>query len=155
MKTYKRNPGRTEYDQVHGKVFINVCSHEEIDPPLSTPVTGPDGRQGESWSMPHLVSPKVNKSDCTSHSPNPTPPNPIPHHTTHKHHTLRTPHSTHHPPTTKARDEKDKADHVCTAVDICFHIDVLKRCDANGEAPKPHVASQTIPRHATTHNNTA
>ena len=91
MKTYKRAPGRSEFDQVHGKVFINVCHHEEIDPPSSKAVTGPDGRRGESWSMPHLVSPK-------------------------------------------AKEEKDKSDHVCVVIDIVFHTDVLKRCDANGEA---------------------
>jgi len=72
-----------------GKVFINVCQHDEIDPPSSTPVTAADGRKGQSWSMPHLCSPK-------------------------------------------AKEEKDKAGHACTVIDIVFHNEVLARCEHPG-----------------------
>jgi len=59
VKTWKRAPGRKDFDRELGKVFINVCTHDEIDRPTSQVVTAPDGRKGESWSMPHLVSPKL------------------------------------------------------------------------------------------------
>ena len=87
LKTWKRAAGRKDFDRELGKVFINVTSHEDIDPPKSEDVTTPDGRRGQSWSMPHLVSPKL-------------------------------------------KEEKDKSDHVCTVIDVCFHTEVLKRCDA-------------------------
>lgn len=58
LKTWKREPGKKDFDRERGKVFINVCQHDEIDPPKSENVTAPDGRQGQSWSLPHLCSPK-------------------------------------------------------------------------------------------------
>lgn len=71
IKTWKRAPGRKDFDRTHGKVFINVCAHEDIEKPTSQVAVAPDGRRGETWSMPHLCSPKLkeekDKSDhvCT------------------------------------------------------------------------------------------
>jgi len=59
VKTWKKQAGRADFDRELGKVFINVCSHEEIDKPTATDVTAPDGRKGQTWSMPHLCSPAV------------------------------------------------------------------------------------------------
>jgi hypothetical protein len=59
IKTWKRHPGRADFDRDLGKVFINVCTHSEIDAPSAVDVTSPDGRRGQSWSLPHLVSPKM------------------------------------------------------------------------------------------------
>merc|ERR1719230_2577747 len=59
VKTWKREAGRKDFDREMGKVFINVCHHEDIDPQVATMVTAAYGRQGQSWSMPHLVSPKL------------------------------------------------------------------------------------------------
>jgi dynein assembly factor 2 len=87
LKTWKRQPGRSDFDREFGKVFINVVHHAEIEKPSAQEVTAPDGRRGQSWSMPHLVSPKI-------------------------------------------KEENDKAGHQCTVVDICFHSEVIKRCDA-------------------------
>lgn len=68
VKTWKRAPGRKDFDREMGKVFINVCSHDEIDPPTAETVTAPDGRKGESWSMPHIVSPKPkDEKDKSNH----------------------------------------------------------------------------------------
>ena len=60
LKTWERPPGKKDFDREMGKVFINVCSHEDIEPPSCTDVRDPaSGRMGQSWSMPHLVSPAV------------------------------------------------------------------------------------------------
>merc|ERR1740133_835960 len=45
LKTWERTPGKKDFDREKGKVFINVCSHEDIEP--------------QSCSMPHLVSPAL------------------------------------------------------------------------------------------------
>ena len=60
LKTWERTPGKKDFDREKGKVFINVCSNEDIEPPSCTDVRDPaSGRMGQSWSMPHLVSPAV------------------------------------------------------------------------------------------------
>ena len=60
LKTWERTPGKKDFDREKGKVFINVCSHEDIEPPSCTDVKDPStGRMGQSWSMPHLVSPAL------------------------------------------------------------------------------------------------
>ena len=60
LKTWERTPGKKDFDREKGKVFINVCSHEDIEPPSCTDVKDPaTGRMGQSWSMPHLVSPAL------------------------------------------------------------------------------------------------
>lgn len=59
IKTWQRTPGKKDFDREMGKLFINVCSHDDIEKPSCQDVTGPDGRKGQSWSMPHLVSPQV------------------------------------------------------------------------------------------------
>ena len=60
LKTWERTPGKKDFDREKGKVFINVCSHEDIEPPTCTDVKDPaTGRMGQSWSMPHLVSPAL------------------------------------------------------------------------------------------------
>ena len=86
IKTWKREPGKKDFDRERGKLFINVCSHDEIDAPTSQDVTAPDGRQGQTWSMPHLCSPA-------------------------------------------AKEEKDKAGHVCAVIDIVFNTLVLSRIE--------------------------
>ena len=58
LKTWQRPAGKSDFDRDTGKVFINVCVHGDIEKPSAKVVTAPDGRQGQSWSMPHLVSPK-------------------------------------------------------------------------------------------------
>jgi len=57
VKTWKKEAGRKDFDRDLGKVFINVCQHADIAPPESKPVVSPDGRRGESWSLPNLCSP--------------------------------------------------------------------------------------------------
>eukprot|EP00965_Chrysotila_dentata_P216340 6189316-Pleurochrysis_carterae.AAC.3 len=49
LKSWKREAGRKEFDRTMGKVFINVCAHADIQKPTAETVTGPDGRQGQSW----------------------------------------------------------------------------------------------------------
>ena len=58
LKTWQRPAGKSDFDRDTGKVFINVCVHGDLEKPSAKVVTAPDGRQGQSWSMPHLVSPK-------------------------------------------------------------------------------------------------
>ena len=104
VKTLKTNNRAIEFDRELGKLFINVCTHEEIDRPTAQEVTAPDGRQGQTWSMPHLCSPKV-------------------------------------------KEEKDRAGHKCSVVDIVFHPEVVSRCDAPppaGERWKEMVASTAV-----------
>ena len=104
IKTWQKQPGRSEFDRELGKLFINVCTHEEIDRPTAQEVTAPDGRQGQTWSMPHLCSPKV-------------------------------------------KEEKDRAGHKCSVVDIVFHTEVLARCSAPngiGERWKGMVAETAL-----------
>ena len=57
VKTWQKAAGKSDFDRTHGKLFVNVCSHEEIEKPTAQDVTTPDGRKGQSWSMPHLCSP--------------------------------------------------------------------------------------------------
>ncbi len=38
VKTWRRQPGRAEFDLELGKVFVNVCSHEDIGTPESKPM---------------------------------------------------------------------------------------------------------------------
>ena len=65
IKTWERQPGKSDFDREMGKVFINVCCHDEIDKPEATSVTDPKtGQQGQSWSMPHLVSPALRDDKC-------------------------------------------------------------------------------------------
>ena len=59
VKTWQKAPGKSDFDRETGKLFINVCSHDEIDKPTAQDVTAPDGRQGQTWSMPHLCSPAI------------------------------------------------------------------------------------------------
>ena len=59
VKTWQKTPGKSDFDRETGKFFINVCSHEEIDKPTAQDVTAPDGRKGQTWSMPHLCSPTI------------------------------------------------------------------------------------------------
>jgi len=56
IKTWKKEAGRKDFDREMGKVFVNVCQHEDIGKPESKQVTA-DGRRGESWSLPNLCSP--------------------------------------------------------------------------------------------------
>lgn len=104
IKTWQKKPGKSDFDRELGKVFVNVTQHDDIDPPTAQNVTAPDGRKGQTWSMPHLCSPAL-------------------------------------------KEEKDKAGHVCTVVDIVFNTEVLKRIAAPngfGERWKAMVAKTAL-----------
>ena len=48
LKTWERTPGKKDFDREKGKVFINVCSNEDIEPPSCTDVRDPaSGRMGQ------------------------------------------------------------------------------------------------------------
>jgi len=69
VKTWSREAGRTDFDRERGKVFVNVCQHGDIAKPESHPVLSPDGRRGESWSLPNLCSPSTrHEQDKAGHS---------------------------------------------------------------------------------------
>jgi dynein assembly factor 2 len=44
------------------KVFVNVCSSDEVDIPVAKQVTQ-GGRTGQSWSLPHFVGPQHAEQD--------------------------------------------------------------------------------------------
>jgi hypothetical protein len=69
IKTWSREAGRADFDREKGKVFINVCQHADIAPPESRPVLSPDGKKGESWSLPNLCSPSTRREqDKSNHT---------------------------------------------------------------------------------------
>eukprot|EP00750_Incisomonas_marina_P015170 INCI18103.3.p1 GENE.INCI18103.3~~INCI18103.3.p1 ORF type:complete len:820 (+),score=182.98 INCI18103.3:409-2868(+) len=45
------------------KVFVNVCSSDQVELPESHPVTQKDGRKGETWRLPHFVGPQHVEQD--------------------------------------------------------------------------------------------
>ena len=50
VKTWSRAAGRKDFDRELGKVFINVCIHEEIEPPEATEVSGHGPHTGPTRS---------------------------------------------------------------------------------------------------------
>ena len=42
----------TNLDRTLTKVFVNVCAHDDIEKPKAEPTELPDGRRGETWSVP-------------------------------------------------------------------------------------------------------
>ena len=112
VKTWSRASENTSFDRALGKVFVNVCQHRDIARPESEVVVAPDGRRGESWSMPNLCSPAV-------------------------------------------REEKDKAGHTCSVVDIVFHPEVLERGEVagpRGERWRQMVARTAVEQSARHHS---
>ncbi|KAG8469701.1 hypothetical protein KFE25_006156 [Diacronema lutheri] len=51
VKSWMKEGGR--------KVFINVTHHEDIAPATSSRTTAPNGRSGEAWNLPYIMSPQA------------------------------------------------------------------------------------------------